>query len=302
MRNSSVTGRIYTCLQHRCSRKFCSSSTLFSHMNDLPFPTSPKPGLYSILQGFKSRCISLKPTSNFASLTPFRQFTTDEETVDDASDDSNGEVEPIDTWEEEDEAEPEVGDGGDGGGVALQNCAWGERVLSISQEVLLEFGEDMKLYAFKTSPRGYIYVRLDKLSNEYGCPSMEEIESFSRQYKKKLDEIGESGEIPDDLALEVSSPGVERLLKVPDDLLRFKEMPMVVSYLEDTNARSQEKTGVYFLDSVDTESECCVWKLADVRENRDPEAKGRPMSRKQKDARLKLPYAMIKRVNFYISY
>ncbi|KAL8533601.1 hypothetical protein ACS0TY_009850 [Phlomoides rotata] len=183
MRNSSITGRIYTCLQHRCSRKFRSSSTLFCHMNDLPFPTSPKPGLYSILQGFKSRSISLKPTSNLASLTPFRQFnaaasTTDEtlqETVD-ASDDSNGEVEPIDTWEEEDEAEPEVGDGGDGGGVALQNCAWGERVLSIAQEVLLEFGEDMKLYAFKTSPRGYIYVRLDKLSNEYGCPSMEEIE------------------------------------------------------------------------------------------------------------------------------
>lgn len=95
---------------------------------------------------------------------------------------------------------------------------------------------------------------------------------------------------------------MERLLKVPDDLLRFKEMPMVISYLEDTNVRSQEKKGVYFLDSVDTESECCVWKLADVRENRDPEAKGRPMSRKQKDARLKLPYAMIKRVNFYISY
>lgn len=32
---------------------------------------------------------------------------------------------------------------------------------------------------------------------------MEEMESFSRQYKKNLDEIGESGEIPDDLALEV---------------------------------------------------------------------------------------------------
>ena len=32
----------------------------------------------------------------------------------------------------------------------------------------------------------------------YGCPSMDEIEAFSRQYKKSLDE-----EIPDDLALEV---------------------------------------------------------------------------------------------------
>ncbi|KAK6133913.1 hypothetical protein DH2020_032342 [Rehmannia glutinosa] len=218
-------------------------------------------------------------------------------------DDSNGEVEPIDSWEEEDEAEPEVGDGGDGGGVVLQNCPWGERALSIAQEVLQEFGDEgMELYAFKTSYRGYIYVRLDKLSNEYGCPNMKEIESFSRQYKKKLDEVGARGEIPDDLALEVSSPGADRLLRVPDDLLRFKDLPMVVSYLEDSDARCPEKNGVYFLDSIEADSRCCVWKLADVRENRDPSAKGRPLSRKRKDYRLKLPYAMIKRVTLYISY
>lgn len=32
---------------------------------------------------------------------------------------------------------------------------------------------------------------------------MEEIESFSRQYKAKLDEAGAKGDIPEDLALEV---------------------------------------------------------------------------------------------------
>lgn len=32
---------------------------------------------------------------------------------------------------------------------------------------------------------------------------MEEIENFSRQYKKRLEEVGAEGEIPDDLALEV---------------------------------------------------------------------------------------------------
>ncbi|XP_028065245.1 uncharacterized protein LOC114268305 isoform X3 [Camellia sinensis] len=117
-------------------------------------------------------------------------------------DELDDEVEPIDLWEEEDDAEPEIGDGGDGGGVVLQNCPWGERALSIAHEILLQFGDDMKLYAFKTTPRGYIYVRLDKLSNEYGCPSVEEIESYSHQYKKRLDEVGALGEIPDDLALE----------------------------------------------------------------------------------------------------
>lgn len=109
-------------------------------------------------------------------------------------------VEPIDLWEEEDEdAKPEVrdlfelyksilffsfiffgmyvyvdfsssnvqiGDGGDGGGIVLQSCPWGEQALSLAHDVLLQFGDEMKLYAFKTSPRGYIYVRIDKLPNE----------------------------------------------------------------------------------------------------------------------------------------
>ncbi|KAL7091230.1 hypothetical protein ACP275_12G092700 [Erythranthe tilingii] len=196
-----------------------------------------------------------------------------------AIDNSNGEVEPIDSWEEEDEAEPEVGDGGDGGGIVLQNCTWGERALSIAQEVLLDFGEDFNLYAFKTSPRGYIYVRLDKLSNEQVFfPIIElrffEFSSFTCSEKYVL------------------------------SIVRFKEMPMVVSYIEDSssNTKYPEKSGVYFLDSIETESRCCVWKLADVRENRDPSAKGRPLSRKQKDSRLKLPYNTIKRVTLYISY
>lgn len=303
MRNS-VANRIYSCLQHRIARKICSSFTIFSHIHDPP----SNPSLDG-LDGFKTSCISPKPASYFASITASRHLhassSVDNEARHDpvdASDDSNGEVEPIDSWEEEDEAEPEVGDGGDGGGVVLNNCPWGERALSIARETLQEFGEEMQLYAFKTSPRGYIYVRLDKLSNEYGCPSMEEIESFSRQYKKTLDEVGATEEIPYDLALEVSSPGADRLLRVPDDLLRFKDMAMIVNYLEDSDARSLEKEGVYHLDSIETESKCCVWKLADVRENRDPSAKGRPLSRKQRDSRLKLPYDMIKRVKIYVGY
>ena len=48
----------------------------------------------------------------------------------------------------------------------LQNVPWGERVLSIAREVLLQFGGDMELFSFKTTPRGYIYMRLDKLSNK----------------------------------------------------------------------------------------------------------------------------------------
>ncbi|XP_038891543.1 uncharacterized protein LOC120080930 [Benincasa hispida] len=208
--------------------------------------------------------------------------------------------ETTDGWEEDDDLEPELGDGGGGGGVVLQGVPWGERVLLLAQEVLLQFGDDIKLYSFKTTPRGYIYVRLDKLSNEFGCPSLEELESYSQEYKKRLDETGALGNIPDDLALEVSSPGAERLLKVPDDLFRFKAIPMRVSYIEEVDSRGTENDGVYMLDRVESEYECCIWKLANVRENRDPLSKGRPLTRKQKEWRLKLPYANHKKVFLYL--
>ncbi|GMH01796.1 hypothetical protein Nepgr_003635 [Nepenthes gracilis] len=265
------------------SSKFCAS-----HLNRLCFPSSK----YDF--SFPSY-LPLRSSSNTASSEdndedPFQYEIAKEETV-------------IDEWEEEDELEPQIGDGGDGGGIVLQNVPWGERALSIALEVLLQFGNDMKLYSFKTSPRGYVYVRLDKLSNEYGCPSMEEIESYSQEYKKRLEDEGSKGDIPDDLALEVSSPGAERILKIPDDLLRFENFPMQVCYVEgDIEAKFQEKIGVFLLDSIETETGHCVWKLADVRENRNPLSKGRPFSRKQKDWRLKLPHQNLKKVTLYLEF
>lgn len=100
--------------------------------------------------------------------------------------------------------------------------------------------------------------------------------------------------------MKVSSPGAERLLKIPDDLLRFKATPMRVSYIEDVDSRGSENDGVFMLDHLELESESCIWKLANVRENRDPLSKGRPLTRKQKEWRLKLPYANHKKVFLYL--
>ena len=56
--------------------------------------------------------------------------------------------------------------GGDGGGVVLRGLKWGERALAVAQEVLAKhFGDDVAMFAFKVSPKGYVYVRLDKLTN-----------------------------------------------------------------------------------------------------------------------------------------
>lgn len=96
---------------------------------------------------------------------------------------------------------------------------------------------------------------------------------------------------------------MERILKVPEDLDRFKDMPMRVCYVEgDLESKSSQKDGVFLLESIETEAEHCVWKLADVKENRDLAGKGRPLNRKQKDWRLRLPFAMLRRVTLYLDY
>ncbi|MFS8032970.1 hypothetical protein Hanom_Chr17g01563991 [Helianthus anomalus] len=182
-------------------------------------------------------------------------------------------------------------------GVVLQNCFWGEKALSIAQDVLLQFGDDIKIFAFNIYPkgRGCIYVRLDRLCNQF--LSMEDIQSYSHEYKKKLDEAGAVGDIPSDLAIEVSSPDADRLLRIPNDLQRFKNMAMQVKYAD---SKSMKKEGIFFLESIEMDSGSCVWRLADVKENRHPSAKGRPLTRKQKDWRLKLPYEMLEQVTLYI--
>uniref|UniRef100_A0A453BME3 DUF7912 domain-containing protein n=2 Tax=Aegilops tauschii subsp. strangulata TaxID=200361 RepID=A0A453BME3_AEGTS len=221
-----------------------------------------------------------------------------------------------------------IGDGGNGGGVALRDVKWGARALAAAEEVLGEhFGDDIAMFAFKVSPKGYVYVRLDKLTNRYGCPGIEEIENFNRLYKQKLDEIIERGEIPLDLALEasqpakisytmvapefcnhvqrinlvfqISSPGAERLLKVPGDLDRFKDMAMRVQYhAEGDGLISDQMDGIFMLESVDIQAEHCVWKLADVNENRA--GKGRPLNRKQKDWRLQTSFDAVMKATLYL--
>lgn len=105
-----------------------------------------------------------------------------------------------------------------------------------------------------------------------------------------------------DIVLKVSSPGAERILKVPEDLSRFKDMPMKVTYVESEERHGMEKDGIFLLESIETKEEKCVWKLANVKENRDPESKGRPLSRKTRDWRLNLPFTMHKQVTLYLEF
>lgn len=213
--------------------------------------------------------------------------------------------EEVDYWEEEeeDEAEAQIGDGGDGGGVVLNGISWGSKALAIAEEVLIPFKDDLKIFAFKVTSRGYIYIRLDKLSDMYGCPAIGDIETFNSVYATRVEEVGKSGELPDNLAIEVSSPGAERLVKVPDDLERFKDLPMYVCYVEETldaKPGSKVQEGVFQLDCVSLELGQCTWKLANVKLNKEASGKGRSLNRKQRDWRLLLPFTSLRLVRLYM--
>lgn len=198
-----------------------------------------------------------------------------------------------------------LGDGGDGGGINLGQTKWGERALALAKDVLQEFGSNFSLYAFKVSPEGYVYVRLDKLSDKFGSPSMVEIESFSTIYGRYLEEAGQKGGVPDNLGLEVSSPGAERVVEVPGGLLRFKDLPMFVRYIEKisdqgSEGSAAEKDAVLELESLQIESGKSVWKLANVRLNRELAGKGRGLNKKQKEWRTEVPLSSLRLVRLYL--
>ncbi|KAL6962362.1 hypothetical protein U1Q18_037319 [Sarracenia purpurea var. burkii] len=199
--------------------------------------------------------------------------------------------------------EPElyVGDGAGGGGISLAGTPWDKEALAMAEEVSLSFDGELKIYAFKTLANSTIRVRIEKLSNKSGSPSMADIEAFSLAYRKRLDEAELSGSIPENVSLEVSSPGVERVVQVPQELDRFKDRPMYVKYVNQVAGTSSsiENDGVFRLVSFDTETNCCIWGLADVKVNREKAGKGRPLSKKQREWRLNIAFDSLRFVRLY---
>nr|CAD1824594.1 unnamed protein product [Ananas comosus var. bracteatus] len=100
---------------------------------------------------------------------------------------------------ESDDANLYVGDGGEGGGISLAGTWWDKEALAIAEDCI------------------------EKLSSKYGSPSMNDIEAFSSAYQSRLDEAELGKRIPENISLEVSSPGVERVVRVPEELERFKD-------------------------------------------------------------------------------
>ncbi|XXG70900.1 hypothetical protein AAC387_Pa07g0277 [Persea americana] len=97
---------------------------------------------------------------------------------------------------------------------------------------------------------------------------------------------------------EVSSPRVERIAQVPQEHDWFKDLPMYVKYVtEEASTESpKESDGVFKLVSFNLESSYCTWSIADVRKNREQAGEGRPLSKKQREWRLQMPFDSLRLV------
>uniref|UniRef100_A0A0E0DEK4 Uncharacterized protein n=1 Tax=Oryza meridionalis TaxID=40149 RepID=A0A0E0DEK4_9ORYZ len=207
-----------------------------------------------------------------------------------------------DDFESDDEQDLYVGDGGAGGGISLAGTWWDKEALALAEEVSNSFDGDLKIYAFKTAANLTIRVRIEKMSTRYGSPTIDDIEAFTIAYRAKMDDAESAGRIPQNISLEVSSPGVERVIRIPDDLERFKERAMYVRYTITSHGGAeapQEGDGLFRLVSYDMDLCECIWGIADVKINRQQAGKGRPLSKKQREWRLQTPFESLKLVRVH---
>jgi ribosome maturation factor RimP len=116
---------------------------------------------------------------------------------------------------------------------------------------------------------------------------------------KKLNADLEERGFPEDVALEVASPGAERELRLPDDLARFAELTMRVTYA-DPEADEGTTTRVMQIEDIDEDAGTATWRLADVEENRPQAKKGQGMNKKQREWRLTAPFSDVVKANLVV--
>jgi ribosome maturation factor RimP len=187
---------------------------------------------------------------------------------------------------------------------------WGETILSAVQR-LLSTDDTLEIYSFRViAGSKRVDIRLDKLTNKYGSPSLDEVGLFSRNLMIELVALmGE--EKAGEIEIEVSSPGAERLVRVPEELKRFGEMPMLVEYDSSSaaaarggEAKIERKKTVLHFQGVDDEANApstggiSRWTLADVRANRS--GKGRVLNKKQRETLIEIPIKYILHVNLHV--
>lgn len=213
---------------------------------------------------------------------------------------SDAEAASDDEDEEDDEFAFSDGDDMEEDAVGMEittgGTEWGEAALATAQS-LVAADATLALYSLRAAPRSKrLDVRIDKLTNKFGSPSLDEVTQFSRAMGEAL-EAALGAEAAGEIEVEVSSPGAERVVRVPEDLERFAELPMAVEWEDSGDGGGAEAKVLQFV-SYSAEDGVTRWRLANVRANRV--GKGRPLNKKQRETVIEIPTAAVRSANLHV--
>ena len=132
----------------------------------------------------------------------------------------DGDFDDFDVSEFEDDADDDMP------GVRLGDVEWAPAALECCERVLEdEFDGALSIFSFDVDEsRRTVTVSIDKPSDQYGAPGVDEIVAVARSLNASLDDFAADGRVPEQTAASVSSPGAERRLRVPEDFERFKDV------------------------------------------------------------------------------
>lgn len=181
-------------------------------------------------------------------------------------------------------------------GINLGTVPWAQAALDAAEKTINSRDcEDLGLYLFRIDAvRNKVDIRIDSFTDAYGSPSLDQIQTFSRLFYQELEQkLGL--EAAGTIMVEVSSPGADRELQVPEELDRFNLLPLVVDFVGDNGAVDSK---ILELVEYMKDQGVTVWKLADVKAN--AQQKGKKLSKKQLALRFNLPVSSIKRVRVHV--
>ncbi|KAK9918799.1 hypothetical protein WJX75_007027 [Coccomyxa subellipsoidea] len=223
-------------------------------------------------QEFPARTVDYDADSDSVDEFPVDGFSEDdlqlvEEFVEDVT---TSKGRPLEDDEDDTEGEPDLtSTSGDGPIVEFAGLPeWGKPALEVAKQVLsTPEMEDLELYSFRAAAlRDRLYIRIDKMDDLYGSPTLDKVALFSRMFAEALEaRLGE--EVADKLSVEVSSPGAERIVRVPRELQRFGSLPMQVTFVKEPGS-TETNTKVLSLIELNEEQGTSRWGLADAKANR----------------------------------
>jgi len=126
-----------------------------------------------------------------------------------------------------------------------------EGLRKLSEEVAVNYPV-VEIYNLKLSKLYndyYIQIELDNLNDPFGSVTVDICENFSKDFIQSLDERLASDKIAfnlpmdleiDNYTLEVSSAGAEREIQFPNDLERYKELPLKIRFNDSIKEKDQE--------------------------------------------------------------